>query len=76
MSLQGIYFKERFSDNSFCGNLGFIVIRESILITDFPEIGVAVHVDVCEANLFTEFEPGKTNEDVSRQIVRSLRKQN
>ena len=73
--MQGIYFKERFSDEGWCGQRGFIVIRESVLITDYPEIGVAVHVDVCEADLPEEAEPGKTHEDVSREIVRSLRKQ-
>ena len=74
--LPGTYFKERYSDEQLCGDRGFVAIRESALLTAYPEVGIALHVDVCEADLRQEAEPGITNEDVSRKIIRSLRRQN
>ena len=74
--LPGTYFKERYSDEQLCGDRGFVAIRESALLTAYPEVGIALHIDVCEADLRQEAEPGITNEDVSRKIIRSLRRQN
>ena len=74
--LVGTYFKERYSDEGLCGNRGFVVIRESALVWDWREAGIALQVDVCEADLPLEAEPGMTNEDVSLKIIRSLRRQN
>ena len=74
--LVGTYFKERYSDEGLCGDRGFVVIRESALVWDWREAGIALQVDVCEADLPLEAEPGITNEAVSAKIIRSLRQQN
>ena len=74
--LVGTYFKERYSDDSLCGDRGFVVIRETALVLDFRQVGVALHVDVCETDLPLEAEHGRTNEDVSGEIARSLRQRN
>ena len=76
MNLVGTYFKERYSSEALCGTRGFVVIRESALLIHYPGTGVALHVDVCEADLLLESESGLTNEDISGEIIRSLRKQN
>ena len=70
------YFKERYSSDELCGERGFVVIRESALALDYRYVGVAVHVDVCEADLYLEAEPGVTNEDISRRIIGSLYQKN
>ena len=72
----GTYFKERYSSESLCGQRGFIVIRESALLVAYPEVGVALHIDVCEADLLLEAEQGFTHEDISNEIIRSLRSRN
>ena len=76
VDLVGTYFKERYSSETLCGQRGYIVIRESALLVAFPEVGVALHIDVCEADLLLEAEQGFTNEAVSNEIIRSLRRQN
>lgn len=76
VNLVGTYFKERYTSEELCGTKGYIAIRETALLVAYPEVGVALHVDVCEADLSLEAEPGITNEVVSEKIIRSLRKQN
>ncbi len=76
VNLVGTYFKERYSSEELCGARGFVTIRESALVTHYPGTGIALHVDVCEADLPLESEAGLTNEDVSHEIIRSLQKQN
>ena len=76
VKLVGTYFKERYSSDELCGERGFVVIRESALVLDYRHAGIAVHVDVCEADLYLEAEPGVTNEAVSRRIITSLHKTN
>lgn len=75
VALVGTYFKERYSSEGLCGTRGFVVIRETALVLDFREVGIALHVDVCEADLPLEAEPGINNEEVSNNIIRSLWKQ-
>ncbi len=72
----GTYFKERYSSDELCGERGFVVIRESALVLDYRHAGIAVHVDVCEADLYLEAEPGMTNEAISRRIIQSLLRTN
>ena len=76
VNLVGTYFKERYSSDQICGDRGFVVIRETALLVGFPEVGIALHIDVCEADLFLEAEAGLTNEAISNEIIRSLRLQN
>ena len=76
VKLVGTYFKERYSSDELCGERGFVVIRESALALDYRYVGVAVHVDVCEAGLYLEAEPGITNEAISRRIIGSLYQKN
>lgn len=76
VNLVGTYFKERYSSEDLCGARGFVTIRESALVTHYPGTGIALHVDVCEADLPLESEVGLTNGDVSHEIIRSLQKQN
>lgn len=76
VDLVGTYFKERYSDEQLCGRRGYVVIRETALVLDFREVGIALHMDVCEADLLLEAESGFTNEAISNEIVRSLRQQN
>ncbi len=71
----GTYFKERYSSEELCGLVG-VVIRETALVVDYREVGVALHIDVCEADLYEEAEPGLTNEQISRRIIMSLSNQN
>ena len=75
VNLVGTYFKERYSSEVLCGAKGYIVVRESALLVAYPEVGIALHVDVCEADLPLEVETGITNEVISNEIIRSLRKQ-
>ena len=76
LNLVGTYFKERYSSEALCGTRGYIVVRESALLVAFPEVGVALHIDVCEADLPLEAETGFTNEVISSEIIKSLRNQN
>ena len=76
VKLVGTYFKERYSSDELCGERGFVVIRESALVLDYRHAGIAVHVDVCEADLYLEAEPGMTNEAISRRIIQSLLRTN
>ena len=75
VNLVGTYFKERYNDEQLCGSRGFVVIRETALVLDFREVGIALHVNVCEADLPLLAEHGRTNEDISREIITSLRQQ-
>ncbi len=75
VNLVGTYFQERYSSDQLCGTKGFVVIRETALVTHFPGTGIALHIDVCEADLSLQAEPGITNEDVSNNIIKSLRNQ-
>ena len=74
--LVGTYFKERYSSEQLCGTRGYVVIRESAILTHYPGTGIALHVDVCEADLPKKAESGFTNEAISNEIIRSLRRQN
>ena len=74
-NLVGTYFKERYSSEELCGAKGYVAIRETALLVHYPGSGIALHVDVCEADLHTEAEEGITNEDISNDIIRSLRNQ-
>ena len=76
VNLVGTYFKERYSSEELCGKKGYVAIRETALLTHYPSSGIALHVDVCEADLHLEVEQGITNEDISNEIIRSLRRQN
>ena len=77
-SLIGATFKEEYWDRSdgVCGENP--VVRETAVAVHFPDVGVALHVDVCK-NRLTEIanvqiaNAGLTNEQVSRQIIISLR---
>ena len=70
----GTYFKERYSSEDLCGLRGFVTIRESAVLVAYPETGIALHVDVCEADIYSEEIYGSTNEQVSNSIIRSLRR--
>ena len=72
VNLVGTYFKERYSSDELCGTKGYVVIRETALLTNYPSTGIALHVDVCEEDLHIEAELGFTNEDISNEIIRSL----
>ena len=76
VNLVGTYFKERYTSDELCEERGFVVIRESALVLDYREVGIALHVDVCEADLYLEAEPGITNEAISRRIITSLYQKN
>jgi hypothetical protein len=72
-TLPGTYYKERYSSEELCG-IGAVVIRETALVYNpHLEAGTALHVDVCEADLYLESEPGVTNEVISSEIILSLR---
>ena len=83
VDLAGTYFKERFSSDAryspvrgLCADKGFVVIRETAVLWDHPNAGIALHVDVCESDLHLEAEPGMTNEIISFLIIKSLRRKN
>ncbi len=83
VGLVGTYFKERFSSDAryspvkgLCADKGFVVIRETAVLWDHRNVGIALHVDVCESDLHLEVEPGVTNEAVSRRIITSLHRKN
>ena len=83
VDLVGTYFKERFSSDAryspvkgLCADKGFVVIRESAVLWDYRNAGIALHVDVCESDLHLEAEPGMTNEAISRRIIESFRRKN
>ena len=76
VNLVGTYFKELYSSEALCGTRGYVVVRESALLAHFPGSGIGLQVDVCEADLHQEAEAGLTNEDISNEIIKSLRKQN
>ncbi len=68
----GSHFIQRYSSDDLCQSSGGIVIRESALLVDHRNAGIGVHVDICQADLHLEAEPGVTNEQISRRIIRSL----
>ena len=70
------YFKERYSSDELCGERGFVVIRETALVPDYRYVGIALHVDVCEADLPLEPEPGISNQAISQIIITSLYRRN
>ena len=83
VGLVGTYFKERYSSDAryspvkgLCADKGFVVIRETAVLWDHRNVGIALHVDVCESDLHLEVEPGMTNEAVSRRIITSLHRKN
>ena len=76
VNLVGTYFKERYSSDELCGKRGFVVIRETALVPDHRYVGIALHVDVCEADLYLEAEPGVSNQAISQRIITSLSRRN
>ena len=76
VNLVGTYFKERYSSDELCGERGFVVIRETALVPDHRNVGIALHVDVCEADLPLEPEPGVSNQVISQIIITSLYRKN
>ena len=83
LDLVGTYFKERYSSDAryspvrgLCADKGFVVIRETAVLWDHRNAGIALHVDVCESDLHLEAEPGVTNEAISRRIIESFRRKN
>ena len=76
VNLVGTYFKERYSSDELCGERGFVVIRETALVPDHRYVGIALHVDVCEADLYLEAEPGVSNQAISQRIITSLSRRN
>ena len=76
VNLVGTYFKERYSSDELCGERGFVVIRETALVPDYRYVGIALHVDVCEADLPLEPEPGISNQAISQIIITSLYRRN
>ncbi len=68
--LAGSHFIQRFSSDHLCQSKDGLVIRESALVLDYRSAqpaGIAVHVDICQADLNDE------NRQVSRAIISSLR---
>ena len=72
--LTGTYLKERYIawSDSRCGSGATIRISASLL--DADGVGIALHIDICEADLYKNPWPGVNNEQLAIRIITSLRK--
>ncbi len=70
----GSHFIQRYPSDTICQDKGGVVVRESALVADTHlHAGIAVHVDICDVDLYNEAAPGVSNKAMSRRIILSLR---